>query len=43
LGVAGELFVELLGLEPGLQRLGGGAIVPLLEAGAAVEQYPAGE
>jgi hypothetical protein len=43
LGRAGELFVELLGLEPGLQLLGGGAVLPLLAAGAAVEQYPTGE
>ena len=43
LGVAGELFVELLGLEPGLQLLGGGAVLPLLAAGAAVEQHPTGE
>lgn len=43
LGVAGELFVELLGLEPGLQLLGGGAVLPLLAAGAAVEQYPTAE
>ena len=43
LGRAGELFVELLGLEPGLQLLVGGAVLPLLAAGAAVEQDPAGE
>ena len=43
LGRAGELFVELLGLEPGLQLLGGGAVLPLLAAGAAVEQYPTAE
>ena len=43
MGVAGELFIELLGLEPGLQLLGGGAVLPLLAAGAAVEQHPAGE
>ena len=43
LGVGGELFVELLGLEPGLQLLGGGAVLPLLAAGAAVEQYPTAE
>ena len=43
LGVAGELFVKLLGLEPGLQLLGGGAVLPLLAAGAAVEQHPTGE
>jgi hypothetical protein len=43
LGVAGELFIKLLGLEPGLQLLGGGAVLPLLAAGAAVEQYPTAE
>ena len=43
LGVGGELLIELLGLEPGLQLLGGGAVLPLLAAGAAVEQYPTGE
>ena len=43
LGFAGELLLELLGLEPGLQLLGGGAVLPLLAAGAAVEQHPAGE
>jgi hypothetical protein len=43
MGVAGELFVELLGLEPGLQLLGGGAVLPWLAAGAAVEQHPTGE
>ena len=43
MGVGGELFIELLGLEPGLQLLGGGAVVPLLAAGAAVEQYPTAE
>ena len=43
MGVAGELFIELLGLEPGRQLLGGGAVLPLLATGVAVEQHPAGE